>query len=90
MRQRLGEANWAAFVKYAEAHHKDNFFRALTPASGVLCCEGRLEGQPCPKDLCIDLRAVSTAECGAALPNLHMDRVQMRLMVRVRADVTSS
>ena len=45
--QRLGEANWAAFVKYAEGEHKEAFFRALTPASGVLCCEGKLDGAPC-------------------------------------------
>ena len=73
MCQRLGEAHWAAFVKYAEAHHKEDFFRVLAPASGVLCCEGRLDGRPCPKNLCIDLRAVSTAACGEKLPNLHMD-----------------
>ena len=73
MRARLGEANWAAFVKYAEAAHKEAFFRALTPASGVLCCEGRLEGAPCPKAVALDLTKVAVAECGAELPKLHMD-----------------
>lgn len=42
MRKRLGEANWAAFVKHAEAEHKAAFFRAFTPASVMLCCEGKL------------------------------------------------
>ena len=71
MRQRLGDANWAAFVEYAEAHHKEDFFRALTPASGVLCCEGRLEGQPCPKNICVDLRAVTTAAWPAPVPAVN-------------------
>ena len=31
MRKRLGEANWAAFVRFAEAEHKVAFIRALTP-----------------------------------------------------------
>ena len=33
-------SDWAAFVRYAEMEHKAQFFRALTPASGELCCEG--------------------------------------------------
>lgn len=73
MRKRLGEANWAAFVRYAEMEHKAQFFRALTPASGELCCEGTLDGAPCPKNVRLDLRDVSSSECGAALPGLHMD-----------------
>ena len=73
MRKRLGEANWAAFVKYAEAEHKEAFFRALTPASGVLCCEGKLGGTPCPKALKIELKCISVAECEELLPHLHMD-----------------
>ena len=40
MRKRLGEANWAQFVEYAEKIHKETFFQALTPASGVLRCVG--------------------------------------------------
>ena len=73
MRKRLGEAHWAAFVKYAEAEFKESFFQALPPASGVLCCEGSLEGTPCPKAIAIDLKTISVTECGEALPNLHMD-----------------
>ena len=73
MRQRLGEANWAAFVKYAEAEHKAAFFRALTPASGVLCCEGKLDGTPCPKAESVDLKRASVAECEERLSKLHMD-----------------
>ena len=55
MRKRLGEAHWAAFVRYAEAEHKAQFFRALAPASGELCCEGKLDGTPCPNGARIDL-----------------------------------
>jgi hypothetical protein len=73
MRKRLGEAHWAAFVRYAEAEHKAQFFRALAPASGELRCEGKLDGTPCPNGARIDLRHVSSTECGAALPGLHMD-----------------
>ena len=46
MRERLGEANWIAFVKYSEAEHKAAFVRALMPVSGMLCCEGKLDGTP--------------------------------------------
>jgi hypothetical protein len=73
MRKRLGGVHWAAFVKYAESRHKAAFFRALTPPSGVLCCEGRLDGGPCPKRLQLDLKSVSIHECGEALPALHLD-----------------
>ena len=66
-------SDWAAFVRYAEMEHKAQFFRALTPASGELCCEGTLDGAPCPKNVRLDLRDVSSSECGAALPGLHMD-----------------
>ena len=48
MCQRLGEANWKAFVCYAEVHHKEAFMRALTPESGILCCDGKIDGMPCP------------------------------------------
>ena len=76
MRKRLGEAHWAAFVRYAEAEHKAQFFRPLAPASapasGELCCEGKLDGTPCPNSARIDLRHVSSTECGVALPELHM------------------
>ena len=73
MRKRLGDANWAAFVRYAESEFKADFFDALTPATGVLCCEGKLDGSPCPKRLRIDLTHMSSVECGEALPHLHMD-----------------
>ena len=73
MRARLGEANWAAFVKYAEAEHKDDFFRAFTPASGTLCCEGKLEGAPCPRAVQIDLKRTTSVQCGKELPSLHLD-----------------
>ena len=58
---------WAAFVRYAEA----SFVRA--PASGMLCCEGKLDGTPCPKAVVIDLKRISAAECEEMLPRLHMD-----------------
>eukprot|EP00964_Phaeocystis_antarctica_P133995 scaffold98229_cov76-Phaeocystis_antarctica.AAC.4 len=73
MRKRLGEVHWAAFVRYAETEHKAKFFRALAPASGELRCEGKLDGTPCPNGARIDLRQVSSIECGAAPPGLHMD-----------------
>ena len=73
MRARLGETHWAAFVRYAEVRHKAAFFRALTPASGVLRCEGRRDGGPCPRSVAIDLKRASSAECGEALPGLHLD-----------------
>jgi len=62
MRKRLGEAHWAAFVRYAETEHKAQFFRALAPASGELRCEGKLDGTPCPNGERIDLRQVSSTE----------------------------
>ena len=73
MRKRLGEIHWAAFVKFAETTHKEAFCQALTPASAVLRCEGRIEGTPCPKGFCIDLRSLSVVECGNELRGLHMD-----------------
>ena len=73
MRARLGEAHWAAFVKYAKSEHKEAFFRALTPASGEVCCEGRLDGTPCPKAARVDLTTVSPVQCGHELPKLHLD-----------------
>ena len=73
IRKRLGEVHWAAFVKYAEDEHKASFVRALTPAAGMLCCEGKLDGTACPKAVVIDLKRVSAAECAEMLPRLHMD-----------------
>ena len=73
MRKRLGEVHWAAFVRYAEAEHKAALFSTFLPASGVLCCEGKLDGTPCPKQLRLDLRVASHAQCADTLPGLHVD-----------------
>lgn len=73
MRCRLGEANWAAFVQYAKAHHKKAFTRAFAPASGVLRCAGKLDGSRCPNDVRIDLTRVSSIECETRLAGLHLD-----------------
>lgn len=48
MRNRLGEANWIAFVRYAENYYKEAFVRALTPETGELCCNGKVDGTPVP------------------------------------------
>ena len=58
----LGEIHWAALVKYAEAEHKMAFIRALTSPPGVLCCEGSIEGSPCPKAVFIVLNSLSVVE----------------------------
>ena len=73
MRKRLGEANWAAFVRYAEAEYKESFFAAFTPSTDTLCSEGRLDGSPCPVRVRIDLTQTSSIQCGEELPRLHMD-----------------
>ena len=73
MRKRLGEVHWAAFVRFAEAEFKPAFFHAFAPSTSTLCCEGRLDGSACPKHVCIDLKRVTSEECAAALPSLHMD-----------------
>ena len=67
------DLRWAAFVRYAEAEHKGAFFRALAPVSGVLHCNGKIDGTPCAKAVCIDLRKLTRDECGDALPKLHID-----------------
>ena len=64
MRKRLGPVNWAAFVEYAEAKHKTAFFRAFTPASGILVCKGELDGEPCPQKLKVDLTRISSIQPG--------------------------
>jgi len=73
MRMRLGEAHWKAFVRYAEVEFKETFARALMPMSGVLCCAGKIDGSPCPKQLQIDLKTVSHTMLAERLPGLHMD-----------------
>ena len=66
MRKRLGEAHWAAFVRYAEAEHKAQFFRAMAPASsGELHCEGKLGGTQCPNGAQIDLQHISSTPTAA-------------------------
>lgn len=87
MRKRLGEAHWASFVRYAHSEFKEDFFRALTPATSVLCCEGRLDGAPCPRQVRIDLTRVSMEECGAMLPMLHIDHTyDLRRICKVWSD----
>jgi len=73
MRKRLGEANWAAFVRYATAQFKESFIRSLMPTSGVLCCEGTIHGAACPNHVHVDLMRTDTAQCAQQLPKLHMD-----------------
>mmetsp|Transcript_20888 Transcript_20888/g.53891 ORF Transcript_20888/g.53891 Transcript_20888/m.53891 type:complete len:127 (-) Transcript_20888:277-657(-) len=48
MRAHLGEAQWRAFVEYAELKYKDAFVHAFTPESGLLSCVGPLDGGSCP------------------------------------------
>ena len=72
MRKRLGEANWAAFVKYAETEYKTAFIRAFTPVSGLLRCNGELDGVPCPKKLEVDLKSLSSIQCEQELEP-HLD-----------------
>jgi len=73
MRNRLGGANWCTFVKYAENYYKEAFVRALTPETGELCCNGKVDGTPCPKEVSIDLHTIEHTELGKILPGLHMD-----------------
>lgn len=73
MRERLGEANWAAFVRFAEAVHKDKFIKSFAPPTGALSCEGTIDGAACRHGVCIDLRCVSSIECEEALPGLHLE-----------------
>ncbi len=70
-RARLGEANWRAFVRYAEAYHKAAFFNTLTPPDAVLRCAGKLDGAPCPKHLC--LTTTSLCDVARTLETFHMD-----------------
>lgn len=73
MRKRLGEANWKAFVRYAEAWHKESFVRALLPSCGMLSCVGKLDGSPCPQQKQINLLTTSHTRLATQLPGLHMD-----------------
>ena len=47
MRRRLGEANWNAFVRFAEAECKAKFIASFTPSTGLLKCAGKIDGAPC-------------------------------------------
>ena len=71
MRARLGEVQWNAFVRYAEAHHKDAFLNALTPPSGELCCAGKIDGTPCPHSVRLTLTDV--AQATQRLECFHLD-----------------
>jgi len=73
MRKRLGEKHWDDFVKYAMAEHKAAFLRSLIPTSGVLRCAGKIDGTPCPNNVCINLSTATEQECASLLPSLHMD-----------------
>ena len=73
MRDRLGPKNWRAFVRFAEQEYKEDFVCAFLPASGELCCEGKLDGEPCPKQLKMDLVNMSSIHCEEELPKLHLD-----------------
>ena len=51
MRERLGEANWHAFVRYAVQHHKAAFLSALVPPPASLDAER--VGDETPSSSCI-------------------------------------
>ncbi|KAL1512342.1 hypothetical protein AB1Y20_005603 [Prymnesium parvum] len=40
---------------------------------GKLCCNGKVDGTPCPKEVSIDLHTIEHTELGKILPGLHMD-----------------
>ena len=69
MRKRLSEANWAAFIKYAE--YKTAFVGAFIPVS--LCCNGELDGVPCPKKLEVDLKSLSSIRYEEELKKLRLN-----------------
>ena len=76
MRERLGEANWRAFVRYAVRHHKGAFLNALIPPDATLRCAGKLTAPhapttPCTRQLCLATAPLSEVE--RRLANFHMD-----------------
>ena len=73
MRERLGEANWRAFVLYAVKHHKGAFLNALIPPDATLRCAGKLSTPftPCTRQLCLATAPLS--EVKRRLANFHMD-----------------
>ena len=68
MRARLGDALWADFVSYANAHYKPAFVRVFE--GPTLRCVGPLSGGPCPHAFAVDLNAI---EAKAKLEGLHLD-----------------
>lgn len=73
MREHLGHVQWRAFVAHANAHYKDKFIAAFTPASGVLRCEGSVDGGECPHSFSIDLASSPSAVDN--LDALHVDHL---------------
>ena len=76
MRERLGEANWRTFVRYAVQHHKGAFLNALVPPDAVLRCAGKLgrhtaAATPCTRRLCLATAPLSKVK--RRLANFHMD-----------------
>ena len=82
MRERLGEANWRAFVRYAVRHHKGAFLNALIPPDATLRCAGKLTAPhaphapaPCTQELCLATAPLSpTSTCAStltAIPHTH-------------------
>ena len=77
MRERLGKANWRAFVRYAVKHHKGAFLNTLVPPDAALCCAGKLARHtttavtPCRRRLCLVTTPLS--EVKRRLANFHMD-----------------
>jgi len=76
MRERLGEASWRAFVRYAVKHHKVAFLNALVPPDAALRCAGKLARHttavtPCTRRLCLATAPLS--EVKRRLANFHMD-----------------
>ena len=75
MRERLGDAHWRAFVRYAVQHHKAAFLDALLPPDAVLRCAGKLSPHaaplPCTRQLCLATAPLSQVE--SRLATFHMD-----------------
>ena len=68
MRDRLGDALWADFVRHANQHYKARFVRAF--CKPTLCCVGRLDGSPCPHAFEVDLASLDAKD---KLQFLHLD-----------------
>ena len=77
MRKRLGETNWHAFVRYAEAHYKPVFLTALLPPDATLRCAGKLSPHaetsmcPCDRRLCLATAPLPDIKCQLAA--FHLD-----------------